>query len=123
LERFTESNLERKGSPNGYEKRAAPNRRIDLTHPFLPLYAYEAQVRVPCLKNGLGFFRKLKHREPQGPPLSIPRRSPLQGRHSFDCIGCRIAHPAGNRLIVEAPHVLQSEFASGMSARIFSMTR
>jgi hypothetical protein len=35
----------------------------------------------------------------------------LQGQHAFDCVGCRIADPARNRLIVEALHVLQGEFA------------
>jgi hypothetical protein len=41
-----------------------------------------------------------------GLPLPICRRSPLQGPHGFDCIGCRVAHPARNRLVVEALHVL-----------------
>jgi hypothetical protein len=36
----------------------------------------------------------------------------LQGRHGFDCVSCRIAEPTRNRLIVEAIHVLQGEFAS-----------
>jgi len=44
--------------------------------------------------------------------LPVSRRSPLQGPHGFDRIGCRVAHPAGNRLVVEALHVLQGEFAS-----------
>jgi hypothetical protein len=38
--------------------------------------------------------------------LTVSRRSPLQGPHCFDRIGCRIAHPARNRLVVEAIHVL-----------------
>jgi len=30
----------------------------------------------------------------------------------IDRVGCRIAHAAGNRLVVEALHVLHGEFAS-----------
>ena len=48
-----------------------------------------------------------------GLPLPICRRSPLQGRHGFDRVGRRIAHSAGNRLIVKALDVLEGEFASG----------
>jgi hypothetical protein len=36
----------------------------------------------------------------------------LQGQHGFDRVGCRIADPARNRLVVEGVHVLQGEFAS-----------
>jgi hypothetical protein len=41
-----------------------------------------------------------------GWPLAISRRSPLQGPHGFERVGCRIAHPARNRLVVEALHAL-----------------
>jgi hypothetical protein len=43
------------------------------------------------------------------------RRSPLQEPHTFDGIGCGVAHPARDRLIGEALHVLQREFTSRMS--------
>jgi hypothetical protein len=43
---------------------------------------------------------------------ATPWRSPLQGPHRFDRIGCRIADPAGDRLVVEALYVLEVEFAS-----------
>jgi hypothetical protein len=48
-----------------------------------------------------------------GLPLPTCQRSPLQRPHGFDRVGCRIAHSADNRLIVEALDVLESEFASG----------
>jgi hypothetical protein len=44
--------------------------------------------------------------------LGLPRRSPLQGPHGFDRIGCRIADTTGNWHVVEAFHVLESEFTS-----------
>ena len=37
---------------------------------------------------------------------AISRRSPLQGPHCFDRVSSRIAHAAGNRLVVKALHVL-----------------
>jgi len=45
-------------------------------------------------------------------PLTLSRRSPLQGRHRLDRIGRRATHPSGDRLVIEALHVLQGEFAS-----------
>ena len=36
----------------------------------------------------------------------------MQGRDCFDRVGCRVTHAAGNRLVIEALHVLQGEFAS-----------
>jgi hypothetical protein len=47
----------------------------------------------------------------------------LQGPHGFDRVDRLIAQPARNRLVIEALHVLQGEFGSQMSARIFSITR
>ena len=43
--------------------------------------------------------------------LLVPRRSPRQRPHGFDRIGCRIAHSAGNRLVIEAVNVLHREFS------------
>jgi hypothetical protein len=45
-------------------------------------------------------------------PLPISRCSPLQRRHCFDGVGCRATHATGNRLVIEAIHVLQRVFAS-----------
>jgi hypothetical protein len=39
-------------------------------------------------------------------PYPFSRRSPLQGPHGFDRVGCRIAHAASNRLVIEALHVM-----------------
>jgi hypothetical protein len=36
----------------------------------------------------------------------------IAAAHDLDRVGCRVAYPARNRLVVEALHVLQGEFAS-----------
>ena len=48
-----------------------------------------------------------------GLPLPTCRCSTLQRPHGFDSVGCRVAHSAGNRQIVEALDVLEGKFASG----------
>jgi hypothetical protein len=42
----------------------------------------------------------------------VSRRFPFQRPHGFDRVGCRVAYPARNLLVVKAIHVLQCEFAN-----------
>jgi hypothetical protein len=109
---------------NRIREKPGPNRRIDLTHRFLPLYAYEAQLGgVPCLKNGRGLFRKLKDKR-----IGVRRYPFLGARH---CKGDIVL--TASAAVSPTPRAVgwslklsmscNVNSPAGMSARIFSMTR
>jgi len=109
--RFASSHVRNLIEPTAQALQAGPQSRFERGTAARRPEPLAAVIQKPAVESEIYEDDFLVGLTGPGLPLPVSWRAPLQRPHGLDRIGCRVAHPAGNRLVVEAVDVLQREFA------------